>query len=277
MTVIIGPRPSKTRQAEAIFLLTSPQRGPTLATAGSAQVFSNPSAPFPAAQWAQRAQNREKPMRRTTLALVLFGIAMSAPRTAHAIPSFTVFTTLASFQAALGGAPTFTQDFEGFADGTNLFGVPILPGVTASTNGSTLEVFNSVSIGNTMFGFPRTGSEFYYDVFLGTPYNAIAFDIQAFDPATGDGRLDVIFADASSTFFSIGPGATETTPVFFGIIAGGAIASLRWNEPPELSGDCCEETGLDNFVVGTATVPEPSTLLLLALGLGALRIGRKQV
>jgi len=219
-------------------------------------------------------------MKDRLLIAVLLGVAMCGARTACATPSFTTFTTLPSFQAALGGATTFTQDFESFAHGTSLLGVSILPGVTAATTGTTLEVFDSASIGKIMAGFPRTGSEFHYDVNLGTPYNAIALDIQAFDPKAQPGRLDVFFADATSTSFNIAPGATETTPVFFGIVAGGAIARIRWNEPLEpLTGRCCEETGMDNFVVATTTVPEPSSVVLMSIGLvgvlGARHLRRK--
>jgi hypothetical protein len=197
-------------------------------------------------------------------------VALCAGQSAFAAPPFSTFTNLASFQASLAGAPTFTQDFEGLAAGTNLLGVSILPGVTAATTGTTLQVFNSASIGQVMFGSPRTGSEFHYDLNLSSPYNAVAFDIQAFDPRAEPGRLDVFFADATSMSFNIGPGATETTPVFFGIVAGGNIASVRWNEPPEpLTGSCCEETALDNIVVAQA-VPEPSEVALLGAGLGTL-------
>lgn len=210
-------------------------------------------------------------MRNRLLVAALLGMAMCAARTACATPSFTTFTTLPSFQAALGGATTFTQDFQSFAHGTTLFGVSILPGVTAATIGTTLQVFDSASIGKIMAGFPRTGSEFHYDVNLSTPYNAIAFDIQAFDPNAQPGRLDVFFADATSTSFNIAPGATETTPVFFGIVAGGAISRIRWNEPLEpLSGRCCEETGMDNFVVAATTVPEPSSVVLMGVGLAGV-------
>jgi hypothetical protein len=206
-------------------------------------------------------------MRKRVLAAVLLGLALSTMQTAFAVTTFTTYTNLPSFQAALGGASTSTQDFEALAAGTNLFPIDILPGVTASTTGTTLEVFNSASIGHIMAGFPRTGSEFHYDVNLSTPYNAIAFDIQAFDPAAQAGRLDVFFTDATSTSFNISPGATESTPVFFGIVANGDIASIRWNEPLEpLSGKCCEETGMDNFVIAHA-VPEPSSVLLLGVGL----------
>src|SRR5689334_15916879 len=189
-------------------------------------------------------------MRKNCLSAALgLAAALASAQSAFAVPSFSTFANLASFQAALGGAPSFNQDFEGLAAGTNLLLTPIVPGVTATTTGTSLEVFNSASIGHVMFGSPRTGAEFHYDLNLGNAYNAIAFDIQAFDPRATAGTLDVVFADASSTSFNIGPGATETTPVFFGIVAGANIASVRWSEPLEpLTGKCCEETALDNLV-----------------------------
>src|SRR3954471_12784609 len=69
-------------------------------------------------------------MRKRVVAALLLGLALSAMQTAFAVPTFTTYTNLPSFQAALGGAPTVTQDFEALAPGaiTN----PILPGVTAS-------------------------------------------------------------------------------------------------------------------------------------------------
>ena len=39
-----------------------------------------------------------------------------------------------NFLNALGGASTFTQDFEDYATGTNMSGIEFLPGVTASAN-----------------------------------------------------------------------------------------------------------------------------------------------
>ena len=209
-------------------------------------------------------------MRKRLFAAALFGVSLCAGQSAFAVPPVSTFANLASFQAALGGAPTSTQDFEALAAGTTLLGVSILPGVTAATTGTTLEVFNSAAIGHIMFGSPRTGSEFHYDVNLSSPYNAIAFDVEAFDPRAQAGRLDVFFTDATSTSFNISPGATETTPVFFGIVAGSDISRVRWNEPADpLTAKCCEETGLDNFVVARA-VPEPSNVALLSAGLGAV-------
>jgi len=214
-------------------------------------------------------------MRNRWFGALALAAALGSTQSALAVPTFSTFGNLGSFQAALGGAPTFNQDFEGLAAGTNLSGVQVLPGVTGASSGTTLQVFNSASIGHVMFGLPRTGSEFHYDINLSNPYNAIAFDIQAFDPRANAGRLDVVFADASSTSFNISPGATETTPVFFGIVADANISSIRWNESAEpLSGKCCEETALDNLIVAH-TVPEPASVLAVAAGLlGLLGVRR---
>jgi hypothetical protein len=206
-------------------------------------------------------------MMKIWMGALALAVALGNAESALALPTFSTFSNLGSFQSALGGAPTSTQDFEGFAAGTDLTITPFLPGVTATSSGTTLEVFNSASIGHVMFGSPRTGAQFHYDLNLGNAYNAIAFDIQAFDPKASAGRLDVVFADASSTSFNVSPGATETTPVFFGILADSNIASIRWNEPLEpLTGRCCEETALDNLVVAHA-VPEPASVLALGAGL----------
>jgi hypothetical protein len=160
-------------------------------------------------------------------------VALCAGQSALAVPPFVTFADLPSFQAALGGAPTSTQGFEGLAAGTDLLGVAILPGVTGATTGTTLQAFNSGGIGHIMFGSPRTGDESHYDLILSSPYNAIAFDIQAFDPNAEAGTLEVFFTDATSALLNIGPGVTEWTPVFFGIVVGGNIASVRWSEPLE--------------------------------------------
>jgi hypothetical protein len=58
----------------------------------------------------------------------------------NAFAGFSTFGNLGSFQAALGGATTFTQDFEGLANGTNLSGVELVPGVTGASSGTSLEL-----------------------------------------------------------------------------------------------------------------------------------------
>ena len=58
------------------------------------------------------------------LAMIPFTLAQAAV--------INVFDSRTDFLAALGGASTQTQDFSGFAAGTILAGVEILPGVTST-------------------------------------------------------------------------------------------------------------------------------------------------
>jgi hypothetical protein len=202
------------------------------------------------------------------------GLALLASTigSAHAVTA-TLYGTQASFLAALGGAPTVTQDFEGYAAGTNLAGVNVLPGVTMSTNLASMSVANVAGIGKAAAASPRNQPEVFYDIDFSTSNNlAFGFEINAYDPATsGPGFLSFFFADGDTTFTFIPvlPPATETTAIFFGVIADKAITKIRWSEGPELDFSCCEETVIDNLIAVAAPVPEPTTTAMLLVGLGA--------
>lgn len=184
----------------------------------------------------------------------------------------TLFGTQASFLAGLGGAPTVTQNFNSMAVGTNLVGMNLMPGgVTMSTNLAQLEVFNSAGIGNAAFAMGRTLPESVYTINVNNAYKAFGFEINAYDPnTTGPGFLSFFFADGDTTFTSIPvlPPATESTPLFFGVIADKAITRITWSEGPEIGFSCCEETVIDNLIAAQA-VPEPSTALMMFAGMGA--------
>lgn len=183
----------------------------------------------------------------------------------------TLYGTQASFLAALSGAPTLTQTFEGYAGGFNLAGVQVLPGVTISSNLASINVVDSPSIGKAAFATPRNQPEAYYDINVGGAYTAFGFEINAYDPATaGPGFLSFFFADGDTTYTLIPvlPPATETTAIFFGVIADRAITRITWSEGPELNFSCCEETVIDNLIAAQP-IPEPTTGLLMAVGLGA--------
>jgi PEP-CTERM motif len=204
-------------------------------------------------------------MRATAVAATLAGAFGGA----QAVTA-TLYGTQASFLAALGGAPTVTQNFEGFAAGANLAGVSLLPGVTMSTNLANLNVFSSAGIGKAAFASDRTLPEAFYDINVNGAYKAFGFEINAYDPATtGPGFLSFFFADGDTTFTLIPvlPPATETTPIFFGVIADKAITRIRWSEGPELNFSCCEETVIDNLIAAQP-IPEPGTGLLMAAGMG---------
>jgi hypothetical protein len=192
----------------------------------------------------------------------------------------TLFGNQAAFLAALGATPTQTQNFEGYAPGTNLIGVQVLPGVTIGTNLAQLEVFQSIGPNRVAFASDRNQPEAIYNIRLGAGYLAFGFEITGFDPATpGPGFLDFIFADGDTTYTGIPvlpTNPTESTPLFFGIISDVPVLGIRWSEGPETNGiDCCEETGLDNFIAANP-VPEPGTYGLMALGLAMLGAALRQ-
>lgn len=182
--------------------------------------------------------------------------------------TFTLYNNRANFLTALGGAPTSEQDFEGFANGTNMSGVAFLPGMSATTNLSSISIFTTGG-NHVLFISPRDQSTATYDVQSSGGYNAVGFDIVGFNPATpGPGLMDILFADGSTSLgnkiFPTNP--TENDPLFFGVVANSAVTDVRWSEGPETDGrTCCEETALDKFVV--ASVPLPGALPLLSSGL----------
>lgn len=217
-------------------------------------------------------------LKKLTAAIALgTGLAGAAGMAQAASP--TLYGDLASFLAGLGGAPTLSQDFEGYAAGANLMGVEVLPGVTLSTNLERLEVFDSGG-DQGVFAMTRNLPEAEYDMHFDGSHLAFGFDVRAFDPATpGPAFLSFFFADGDLTYTEIPilpVNPTENDPLFFGIISDVALVGIRWSEGPEMNGTtCCEETMLDNMIVA-APVPEPATGLLFAGGAAALGLWRRR-
>ncbi len=185
--------------------------------------------------------------------------------------TFTTFNDRTLFLNSLLGPPIDTEDFEGFAVGTDLDGVDFITGVNVTSNAESVEVFGGVG-NQDLFAFDdvtRTGPpDLYYDINASSTYKAIGFDIAFFDPATpGPGVMEVFFSDGMSTSPNIFPAnPTEDDPIFFGVTSDTTIERIRWTEGPEEGGSGNEETSLDNFVVGRP-ISEPSTLTLAAPGL----------
>lgn len=160
-------------------------------------------------------------------------------------------TNLALFNAAIGAAPTSTQNFEGFADGTNLFGVNFLPGTTATTNAAALQVFQG-SGDKELFALDTTvrqAGNLFYQFNVGA-FNAFAFDLEAFDPATtGPAVMEILFGDGSTQNVNIFPtNPTEITPIFVGVVGGLDIVRIIVREGPEIGGQGNEEIAFDNFI-----------------------------
>lgn len=191
----------------------------------------------------------------------------------------TLHGTLAGWQAATG--PSTAQDFSALANGTSLMGSEVLPGVTASTNLGTLEVFGADKL---MAAFDtgsgsRVAGDAYYELAFGLGYAAVAFDIAAFESslppydipssAVDAGTVEILFADGDTASFDVEAG--DGSAIFFGFTADSAVTRIRWIEAHEASGGN-EESALDNLRVGLRTnqVPEPSSLLLAGGALALL-------
>jgi hypothetical protein len=218
-------------------------------------------------------------MRRTLVAL-----ALSALGAAHAA-NVSVYTSLAAWEAAITGAAQL-QDFAGFANGTDLAGVAVLPGLTLSSNlGGPVEVFGG---NKTAFavGPARQAGNAYYEGEYALPFLAAALDIMSFESESGNdstavdqGMLTFWFADGSSQDILLsGQAGLPVPPVFAGVISDSAITRFRWTEAHEGNGGN-EETSLDNLRVAMRTtneLPLPGSLPLAALALGLVPLVRRR-
>jgi len=213
-------------------------------------------------------------MRRALLAL-----ALSALCTAQAA-TVSVYTTLVSWQAAISGSEQ-VQDFSGYAPSTNLTGVPVLPGVTLTSNLGPVQAFAQTA---AAFG-PRANGNAYYEAQYALPFLAAALDITGFESIPGvpstavdQGLLSFLFSDGTTQNIAISGGSGAD--IFVGVVSDRTIVSFRWTEAHEANGGN-EETGLDNLRVAMRTaanpLPLPGTLplALLALPLALRRQTRK--
>jgi len=223
-------------------------------------------------------------MRRTPAAFTLslaLSLALATAGLAQAA-TVSVYNNLAAWEAAISGSAQL-QDFSGFADGTDLTGVAVLPGVTLSSNLGPVEVFGPSSAA-VAFGPARAVGNAYYEAQYALPFRAVALDLVAYESIPGDGStavdtglLSLLFSDGSSQDVAIAGG--DGSNIFFGIVADRAVTSLRWAEAHEASGGN-EESGLDNLRVAMRgdgnAVPLPGTLPLAMLALAVLPMARRR-
>lgn len=210
-------------------------------------------------------------------------LLLAAGSSASLAASFTTYNSAAAWQAATSG-PVLSQDFSGYANGTDLNGLAFLPSVSVTSNLPTLEVFGA---NQTLFGFgggARAAGDAYYEINYGQAYRAAGFDLASYEAIPGEGStavdeglIEVLFGDGTTQQFSIAGG--DGSPIFFGLIADVGIERISWFEAHEASG-VNEESGLDNFMVAdaVASVPLPGSLALslLALSLLALPLLRRR-
>ncbi|MGM9482683.1 hypothetical protein ACS5PN_15930 [Roseateles sp. NT4] len=205
-------------------------------------------------------------MRRTlaVLALSAAGLAQAA--------TVSVYSSLATWQAAISGSAQ-AQDFTGYAPGTDLTGVAVLPGVTLTSNLGPVQAFAQTAMA---FG-PRANGNAFYEANYALPFLAVALDITGFEAIPGvpstaidPGLLSLLFADGTTQNIAISGGSGA--PIFVGIISSSAIASFRWTEAHEGNGGN-EESGLDNLRVAMRApanrLPLPGSLPLALLALMA--------
>jgi hypothetical protein len=167
------------------------------------------------------------------------------------------YDDLGSFTAALGGAATATQDFEGLDLGTPVSN--IIPGILdVSSPFETLEVWAGSGADHILFGHDdetRVAGDGRYDLTFSTAgYNAIAFNIEVKDPAT-DPMHVIVNTTAGSISFTVQNYGSESDPVFLGFVSSSPVESVFVIEGPEESGTGNEETGLDDFVVAIVGSP----------------------
>lgn len=209
----------------------------------------------------------------------LIGLVLAATGAAQAA-SVSVFTDLAAWQAAVSGSVQ-TQDFSGYATGTDLTGVAVLPGVTLSSNLGPVEVFGAAKTASA-FGARNLGNA-YFESQYALPFRAVALDIASFESVPGNGTtavdsglLSFFFSDGSNQDLSIAGG--DGSPIFIGIVSDTPVTAFRWTEAHEANGGN-EESALDNLRVamrGAQAVPLPGSVSLAGLALLALGGARRR-
>jgi len=119
-------------------------------------------------------------------------------------------------------------------------------------------------------------------VVFSAPYYAVGFDIldlTEFGVIDEYGIIEVVQSSGVSTFTRINPDADFATAPFFGVWSDEAITGVRvWSADSANGQPGTRANLIDNLSVArTAAVPEPSSILLLGLGLAAFGIyGRRR-
>jgi hypothetical protein len=182
--------------------------------------------------------------------------------------------TMVNWQAAAGiAAPQFTEDFESYAIGTDLNGVPLIGGMTLTDTNAvpnvTVQSSSSFFGSSTPFGQGlalRENRLFVFEFAAPTQYFAL-YDIDD----SGSSLTLYLEDNTTATFTGLDTtGSSGLSGEFLGFVSSGpAITKIDFNGA---GGD--GEWGIDNVMYGA--VPEPATMAALGLGVAAMIRRRKR-
>jgi len=187
-------------------------------------------------------------------ALVLAVATMMAPVSPSAAP----ITSLAAWQTAVGSYANVTLP----ASNLGSYQTLALP----SGGGDFFNIDVALTYSSGFYYTPTTdfhANLAFYPGGVSGPISAFGFEVVPF--AVGSTlTINVYTAAAGSQSYNFN--AVDISPMFFGWVGADVITVSTWSTA---------RYGLGNFVEGTTSVPEPSTLLLLGSGLlGLVGYGR---
>jgi PEP-CTERM motif-containing protein len=212
----------------------------------------------------------------------------------HVLPAASIVTfDRATFQAALGSAGLLSQDFDALPAGT----ITIVNGVTYTPSGGTAVVTSAFLTSTSPNGLGSTSSGFFQPtetltILFSSPITAFALDINTFATKSGDYQAAVNDGSASVIPSVLDVFPNTETGQFIGFTDSSSFNQVVISGVPDpgTGAGFCGENGLCSYTVDTLVygessavtgvpgVPEPSTLVLLGLGICAIgMVGRRRV